>query len=319
MALAPPAVRLDDGHAAWSREGRFIAFERTRRLDAGYSNTSIYVVRSNGRGLRHITSTSDPADAIRPVWSPNGAWIAFVVATKYLPPQVWWTRRDGRDVRTPLTGGETSNGELSPSWSSDGRRIAVVARAARGPGVYVARRDTGRARLVAAGDVHAVAWSPDGRRIAFSDSTSVALVSPRGGHVTRLAAPPGRIAWSPDGTRLAYATVCSVGIVAADATGTPSPGARCLAETERSLPSWSPDGGRIAYSNCRHLVCSVLVAPSRRAGTSGVYIARGRDPAWSQHGGTIAYTRLTRDSRPARIYLIRPDGTHDRPLLRGGR
>src|SRR6266545_4835175 len=92
LVLAPVAGRVDDGHAAWSARGAYVAFDRMRQLDAGYSSTSIYVVRADGRRLRRITQRSEPADAVEPVWSPGGRWIAFVVASKYLPPRVWWTR-----------------------------------------------------------------------------------------------------------------------------------------------------------------------------------------------------------------------------------
>ena len=315
LALAPVAGRVDDGHAAWSVRGAYVAFDRMRQLDAGYSNTSIYVVRADGRHLRRITQRSEPADAVEPVWSPDGRWIAFVVASKYLPPRVWWTRRDGRTALTPVAGGDTSNLALSPSWSPDSRRLAFGGRFAGRSGLYVADRNTGRTRLLAAGDVRSAAWSPDGRRIAFSDSASIALVPAEGGPVMRLPAPPGLVAWSPAGNRLAYASVCSVGVVSADATGPPPQPPPCPPETGTSLPSWSPDGRWLAYSNCRHLVCSVLVISAGTPTASPVYVARGRDPAWSPKGALIAYTHLTRDFKPARIHLVRRDGTHDRPLL----
>src|SRR5438045_2667032 len=94
LALAPVAVRVDDGHAAWSRDGRNLAFDRTRQVGAGSNNTSIFVVRSDGRGLRHITPTAVPIDALRPTWSPDGGWLAFDVGSRYLPGTVQWERRD---------------------------------------------------------------------------------------------------------------------------------------------------------------------------------------------------------------------------------
>src|SRR6266545_3597867 len=133
--------------------------------------------------------------------------------------------------------------------------------------------------------------------------------------VTCLPAPPGLVAWSPAGNRLSYASVCSVGVVSVNATGPPPQPPPCPPETGTSLPSWSPDGRWLAYSNCRHLVCSVLVISAGTPTASPVYVARGRDPAWSPKGALIAYTHLTRDFKPARIHLVRRDGTHDRPLV----
>jgi Tol biopolymer transport system component len=314
LALVPSAERVDDGHAAWSPDGRYLAFERRRQLGAGSTNTSVYVVRTDGRGLRRLTERSAPEDASGPVWSPSGGWIAFVVVTKDVSPRVWWTRRDGRDAGTVFAGGDVRDTATSPSWSPDGRRLAFAGRFGGRSGLYVGDRETGAFRRLAGGDVHAAAWAPDGRSIAFSDAGSIAVVPARGGSASRLAAPPGLVAWSPDGRRLAYASVCSVGVDSVRATGAPPQPPPCPPETETSIPSWSPDGRRLAYSNCRHLVCSVLVVRATTPVSDPVFVARGRDPAWSPLGGTIAYTRASPGFASARIHLVRPDGTHDRPL-----
>jgi Tol biopolymer transport system component len=309
------AARADDGHPAWSHDGRYVAFDRTRELGAGYTNTSIETVRSDGRRLRHITPTSVSVDAVRPVWSPDDGWLAFEVASRYLPTTVQWERRNGRSANALSVGGDSSDTASVPSWSPDSRRLAMAARVGSRSGLYVVQRSTGRAARVAVGQVRFSTWSPDGRRIAFADSISVALVAPAGGAVTRLAAPASRISWSPDGTRLAYAAGCAVGIVAADATGPPPELTPCPPEVETSTPSWSPDGRRIAYSICRRPVCSMFIAAATPNAAGGVQIIRARDPAWSPSGREIAYTRVA-GSAPTRIYLVRPDGTHAHPLLR---
>jgi len=315
-AIALAAARVDDGHPAWSHDGGYVAFDRTRELGPGYTNTSIEIVRSDGRRLRHITPTSVSVDPVRPVWSPDDGWLAFEVASRYLPTTVQWERRNGRSANALSVGGDASDTASAPSWSLDSRRLAVAARVGSRPGLYVAQRTTGRAARVAPGQVRFTTWSPDGRRIAFADSISVALVAPvGGGGVTRLAAPPSRISWSPDGTRLAYATGCAVGIVAASATSTPPELTPCPPEVETSTPSWSSDSRRIAYSICRRPICSVFIAAAKPTAAGGVQILAARDPAWSPNGREIAYKRVV-GSAPTQIYLVRPDGTHAHPLIR---
>src|SRR5436309_629865 len=182
--------------------------------------------------------------------------------------------------------------DAHPAWSHDGRRLALAGTLGGRSGVYVVGRDSGRVRRVAAGRARFAVWSPDGRRIAYSDEVSVALVAPSGGRTLRLRAPPARIAWSPDGKRIAYATGCTVGFVSATATGAPPALAPCPPEVETSTPSWSPDGKRIAYGSCRRPVRSVLVVPAN--GSGGVEITGARHPARPPDGRLSAPPRLVR-------------------------
>src|SRR6266536_735010 len=287
LTLAPVAGRVDDGHAAWSARGAYVAFDRMRQLAAGYSNTSIYVVRADGRRLRRITQRSEPADAVEPVWSPGGRWIAFVVASKYLPPRVWWTRRDGRAALTPVAGGDTSNLAISPSWSPDSRRLAFGGRFAGRSGLYVADRNTGRTRLLAAGDVRSAAWSPDGRRIAFSDSASIALVPAAGGPVTRLPAPPGLVAGGEPAV-LRVGVLGRRGVRQRDRTAA---SAAALSARDRDEPSLLVPGRAVAR-------LQQLSAPRvQRAGHLG--------------GNANGQSRLRRArSRPGLVAEGRPDRLH---------
>jgi TolB protein len=309
-ALALAAARVDDAHPAWSPDGRYLAFDRTQGA-GGSARASIVVARSDGRASRQLTTASAAFDAVRPVWSRDGGWIAFEVGSSTLPTTVQWERRNGRDANALLDGGLFSTAS-PPSWSPDGRRLAVSGSIGGSAGLYVVGRDTGRLRRVATREARFAAWSPDGQRIAYSDEVSAALAVPGRGRIARLPAPPARLAWSPDGRRIAYASGCSVGTVSVTARGAAPPLGLCPSELETSMPSWSPDGRRIAYSVCRRPVCSIFVVPV--SGAEGVQITGGRDPAWSPNGRLIAYTRV-RGPSETQIYLVRPDGTHARPLL----
>lgn len=112
--------------------------------------------------------------------SRDGRRIAYSVSLNDRPgrpySQVWIMDRQTRETRRLGSDTEPASG---PRWSPDGQSIAYFGRAADGVGLVVARADGTGARFLAeiGGTNHPlpssgerVAWSPDGRRIAFISS-----------------------------------------------------------------------------------------------------------------------------------------------------
>ena len=187
-------------------------------------------------------------------------------------------------------------------------------------GAIVVRESDGTERQVASADAIPgdPAWSPDGRRIAYSgydhcpvDSAvechaEIYVINADGSAPTRLTklesvgdsyAP----SWTPDGTRLAFTTwsaatrtsrVYAVGTTGADA---PAP----LASLEGIAPAWSPDGRRLAFAADDHGRYAIFVAnadgsaPVRLTNPSGVEGDAANDfqPTWSPDGSRLAFTR----------------------------
>ena len=120
-----------------------------------------------------------------------------------------------------------------PSWSPDGRRIAI---GLSGGGARVVDVERGRARLIVATGAPSVAWAPNGRWIALADSGS-AIVRPDGSGYRRISAHgAGAPSWAPDSRALAVAEAAGgadIWIIAVDGSG------------ERALT----DGGRYGYEN----------------------------------------------------------------------
>ena len=153
-------------HPAWAPDGRHLAFARWP--DANHQN--IYTVRTDGQGLRRITSTGH---AFAPAWSPDGRTIAF--------------SDDGRLTTVASTGGRpTALGDKllqncsGFDWSPDGSLLA----AACGGRLLVLDRNGGVLRTLATDAGSPPSWSPDGGSIVYESEGQLKVVAAEGGTPT---------------------------------------------------------------------------------------------------------------------------------------
>jgi Tol biopolymer transport system component len=222
---------------AWSPDGQWIAFTISPQSapaaaagplanpepgQAGAPSmplgASIWIARADGSESRRISP--EGTDAINPVWSPDGASIAFSVGAG----------TSGTDIRiAPVTESGFGDGsgvaedpaanDWGATWSPDGSHILFVSNRTGNDEIWTVGAEAGATPVQltdeGAGD-WVPAYSPDGSRIAFvSDRTGepeIWTMAPDGSDPINLTNHPRHwdgqwsVSWSPDGTRIAYGT-----------------------------------------------------------------------------------------------------------------
>ena len=175
------------------------------------------------------------------------------------------------------------------------------------------------------------AWSPDGRKVAFTagegeydefEPAGVWVVDANGRHARELAARHGDYTlyprYSPDGKLIAFTD--GERLVVIDRNG----GRRRLLTRGDGIdaPSWSPDGKRIAFSTFD----GVFVVTVRSGHVTRVTRAQTKlereggffwGPAWSPDGKWIAATKGWVDSYENTLIVVDADGGGQRSVGRG--
>ena len=152
-----------DFAAAWSPNGRQIAFTRARDDE----DLEIYVMDADGGNQHNLTQ--HPALDGDPDWSPDGSQIAFT-SERTNGLSIFVMDPDGANVRQ-LTEGPF---DVIPKWSPDGKRIAFEAMLGLGHGrqIYVMNADgTNRWQVsepIPQAGMFMMGWSPDGKKILYT-------------------------------------------------------------------------------------------------------------------------------------------------------
>ncbi|HEY7307433.1 MAG TPA: protein kinase [Bryobacteraceae bacterium] len=167
--------------------------------------------------------TSQPGWEAAPALSPDGQSVAFTWTPKLDRPKQIYVKRldDSEPVRLTNSESEGNIGYLA--WSPDGRQIAFKRQSVIPGAIYSIASTGGNERkivdLANANLSSAIDWSPDGTKLAFSDTVSgrtefaIYLFDLRTGAKRQLTSPPSEIwgdwnpKFSPDGLAVAFKRV----------------------------------------------------------------------------------------------------------------
>jgi len=291
---------------------------------------AIWVARRDGSDEPRRFTSGERRDGT-PHWSPDGRWLAFTSnrGDEKTQPQIYVIPAEGGEARR-LTDLKESAGELA--WSPDSTRIAFTARVrdeAYEEEDEKKRKPRRFTRIFYKLD--SVGWTGDRRKHIF-------VVDLDGGEprqVTSGDGEHGQAAWTPDGKRLAFSalrgerwdTELISRLYSVDADGG-EPTQLTADDASYDAPAFSPDGGRLAYhftvedgTHPHHSQIGVMNADGTDAKLLTTSLDRQcapypdlREPLWE--GDRLLFT--VEDGGNVHLYAVAVDGSSEPELLIGG-
>jgi Tol biopolymer transport system component len=183
---------LIGGQALWSPDGTALLFLRNRSFPGANSVVRVEAAGGLETGLVGVGNRF-PGE---PSWSHDGSLIAL---------------DDGLVVIDAVTGNTVLHvAGFSPRFSPVNDDLAF--REPTTGHIHLIRPDSSDRDLQA--DGYPLSWSPDGKRIAFDGNGGIYMMNPDGSHLSRIGPADVEVtdlAWSADGRRMAYVVRTSSG------------------------------------------------------------------------------------------------------------
>lgn len=323
-----------DGGARWSPDGTRIAY-----LSVHEGTQQVFVVPAAGGAPRQLTTLAGGADHV--TWSPDGKWLAFSSETYIDCPDDGCNRKRRAEQEARPVEARAYDGLLYRHWTewrTDGRRHLFIVPAGGGTARNLTPGATYDVPPLQREGPHPIAFSPDGREIAFvavadpveatSTNGDIFIVPVEGtpAEPARITSDPGfdgGPAYSPDGRWLAYRSQATA-MYEADRWRLMryDRSARTHAEIatgfDRSVQeiAWAPDGDTIYFNAEDRGYMPVFSVPASggapRAIAPGTFNA---EFALAADGRALVMARSSQQA-PAELVIASADGASERPLTR---
>ena len=293
---------------------------RNKRISAGVAGLTVSAALVLALTQVSVDRGATPVEIPTPL--PSNGWIAYTAEPGNHAsgaPRYIYLAGEGLAARRIV--GSDGDGLIRrcPAFSPDGSMLAYSEYASPSPGtvtLVVTALDgsgdpTGREQRIAAPTMQepnllCASWSPDGRRLAYTDDTGLRVASLDGQTPVRLSRPYIHdFEWSPDGSQIAVSVDAAVLLVPVDGGEVRVvPGGM-----DGGTLTWAPDGTRLAVGRDHSWA-------TRNPGIQVIDVNRnvvrtldlgddptmGGDPVWSPDGAHIAFVD------DGRIVLADPDG-----------
>jgi dipeptidyl aminopeptidase/acylaminoacyl peptidase len=182
-------VKKSNGSVQWAPNSQYFSFRSARE-----KKSQIYLMSATGGEARPITKFKTGFSSYR--WSPDGKWIAYTAGDEKTKQQTGIEKKYGEFT--------IIDKELNPSH------------------LWILNVDSGKTKkIVDRDDLHvtSIAWSPDGKKIAFSanpdsrilsfsksDIYVVTVADKKIKHLVKQKGPDSAPLWSPDGKTIAFSS-----------------------------------------------------------------------------------------------------------------
>jgi Tol biopolymer transport system component len=248
--------------------------------------------------------------------SAQAGLIAFV-SDRDGDPGVYVTDRDGQNLRKFV------GNAFEPRWAPDGAHLAFIRVNQHQADSSLFVTDLARTSTRSIGSISPIggstssyAWSPDSKRIVYSNDRGLFVVDRDGRHRRMLAADGFAPTWSPDGKAVAFLGVDALWRIGVDGSAR-----KRLAERKNdngsSGPDWSPSGSEIAFAQAANDIDVFLVSVSSEGGAVRRLLRKpgfGIAFRWSPDGGRIAVIGIG----SVGAIVVGRDGGHPLVVTRGG-
>src|SRR3984893_5222219 len=220
--IALTAAGFSSSHPRWSPDGKYMAFLSARNE----SKEQVWLLHRLGGEAQRLTYTPQDVDEL--AWSPDGSRLGLLLRDASLEEKEAFKEQNEteKDSDTEKAAKDKKPKTQRP-WVIDRRQfkqdeIGYLDR--RRTHLYIFDLAKRNLTQITSGDCDdaEIAWSPDGKQLAFSSNrstpdpdatynTDIWIVSAdntdKGAHVTQVTKSPGEDrspAWSPDGKSIAY-------------------------------------------------------------------------------------------------------------------